>query len=286
MTQSGSATSTTTLAPASAGRPPGLMVMALRAAEQHVLVVIGEADLHTAGQLRRQLIDALWAEPPSLLVELGALGFCDLAGLDALHDAARAAQDAGVTLTFRGMSPQLTWLHRTFPPRGPGLSPSPPVQARPDPDLSSAAPQPGPGTARTASRPSVQAAATPRTPAPPDPGRPAFTARAQRAAPAADPTDGHRDASPLHGPGGWNEYRAGRGGGRRGAPDGLVHAVPVSDATRSAVCGARVWPAKAPPACPGSTATVRVPSLAVTTSRRPSPVTSPRATPVGLPAQG
>ncbi len=114
----------TALAPASVGRPAKLTVMVLRAAEQHVLVVVGEADLHTAGQLRAQLIEMIRAEPPSVLVELGALEFCDLSGLDALHDAARAAHDAGVALTFRGMSPQLSWLHATFPaphdPAAPG----------------------------------------------------------------------------------------------------------------------------------------------------------------------
>lgn len=97
-------------------RPTWLMVMPLRAAEQHVLVVLGEADLSTADQLRGELIGALGVRPPALLVELGALQFCDLSGLDALHDAARAAAYAGVSMTFRGMSPMLEWLDRTFPP--------------------------------------------------------------------------------------------------------------------------------------------------------------------------
>ena len=49
---------------------------------------------------------------------------------------------------------------------------------------------------------------------------------------------------------------AARGGGRRGPRDGLLHAVPACDTTRSAVCGARVWPAdaawdaSAPGCCP------------------------------------
>ena len=95
---------------------PGLLVMRLRAAEQHVLVVVGQADLTTADQLRDDLTDALTGQPPSLLVDLAGLDFCDLSGLDALHDAARQAHAAGVQLTFRGMSAQLAWLHRTFPP--------------------------------------------------------------------------------------------------------------------------------------------------------------------------
>lgn len=97
-------------------RPSALLVMPMRAAEQHVLVVVGEADLHTAAQLRSQLLEMIRAEPPSVLVELGALEFCDLHGLAALDDAARAARDAGIELSFRGMSAQLSWLHHTFPP--------------------------------------------------------------------------------------------------------------------------------------------------------------------------
>ena len=96
---------------------PGLLVMRLRAAEQHVLIVVGQADLATAEQLRDDLTDALTGQPPCLLVDLAGLDFCDLSGLDALHDAARQAHAAGVQLTFRGMSAQLAWLHRTFPPR-------------------------------------------------------------------------------------------------------------------------------------------------------------------------
>ena len=105
------------------GPPPGrssrLVVLPLRAAEQHVLVVVGEADLHTAAHLRRQIVSLLPVEPPSLVIELGALHFCDLAGLDALRDGVRAAEDLGVATSLRGMSPQLTWLHHTFPARTP-----------------------------------------------------------------------------------------------------------------------------------------------------------------------
>ena len=94
-----------------------LAVMPLRAAEQHVLVVVGEADLHTAAQLRRQIVELLPVEPPTLVIELGALHFCDLAGLDALRDGVRVASDAGVAVSLRGMSPQLAWLHHSFPAR-------------------------------------------------------------------------------------------------------------------------------------------------------------------------
>ena len=143
--------------------PSGLTVMALPAADQHVLVVVGEADLATAGQLRAHLIEMLPAKPLTVLVDLGALEFCDLAGLDALHDAARAAHDADIVLTFRGMSPRLAWLHRTFPPRGAVPPQSTPGLVQPVPDTPAAAPRSTPTTARTSHQPSGQNARAPRT---------------------------------------------------------------------------------------------------------------------------
>lgn len=149
--------------PARQDRSSELVVMPLRAAEQHVLVVVGEADLHTAGQLRMQLIDMLQEQPPSVLVELGALEFCDLAGLDALHDAARAARDAGIVLTFRGMSVQLAWLHHTFLPSSLLPPASAPGVSQPVPaTLDEAAPS-TPSTVPTTARPSGQNATTART---------------------------------------------------------------------------------------------------------------------------
>ncbi len=227
------------VAPAAAGKPSGLMVMALRAAEQHVLVVLGEADLHTAGQLRAELIDRLPVQPPSVVVELGALEFCDLSGLDALHAAARAAHEVGVTLSFRGMSPLLAWLHHRFPP--------PPLPPRPERVRS------GPGLA-IGVLPSPQT--SPAPPAPPSTPTTSASARrtpADRPLPVA-PTSGR--AGPGQGPDLSRPYQTGYGGRRRGAPDGFVHAVPTQDATRSAMCGARVWAAAgswtgaAPASCP------------------------------------
>ncbi len=56
--------------PARQDRPSEVMVMPMRVAEQHVLVVVGEADLHTAAHQRTQLIDRLQGQPPPVLVEL------------------------------------------------------------------------------------------------------------------------------------------------------------------------------------------------------------------------
>lgn len=102
--------------PPAADRGAWLLVMPMREHGQHVLVVVGEADVSTADQLHTELLEALAAQPPSVLVELSGLDFCDLAGLDALQGAAQAAADAGVRLAFQGMSPQLAWMYGAFPP--------------------------------------------------------------------------------------------------------------------------------------------------------------------------
>ena len=94
---------------------PGIAVLALRAAEQDVLVVLGEADIATAQLLFDQLLQALPAPPRPVTVELGPLTFCDVSGSDALRDVARAAEVAGVALTFRGQSTPLQWLQRNLP---------------------------------------------------------------------------------------------------------------------------------------------------------------------------
>ena len=98
--------------PSGAAPGPGLEVVVLRAAEQDVLVVVGEADTATAALLYEQLLRALPAPPRPVVVELGALVFCGLSGLDALRDVERSAVAAGVPLSFRGQSAQLLWLQR------------------------------------------------------------------------------------------------------------------------------------------------------------------------------
>ena len=97
---------------------PELEVFALRAAEQDVLVVVGEADTATATSLYDQLVRALPTPPRPVVVELGALTFCGLSGLDALRDVERCADAAGVPLSFRGQSAQLQWLQRFAPAPG------------------------------------------------------------------------------------------------------------------------------------------------------------------------
>ena len=248
MNQSPSVTSpTTSVSLPPPVRPPAVLVMALRAAEQHILVVVGEADMHTAGYLRTQLIDLLRSNPPSVVVELGGLDFCDLAGLDALHDAVRTAQDIGVALTFRGMSAQLAWLHRTFPPGSP-------VPPPPAPDVAERVPEtpasPG-GSRQTTARRNGQTGVGEAT-----------TRRIQQTAVAAAP-----------GP-----YLSGRDHSRRGAVDGPLHAVPTSDTTRSAVCGARIlrattsWTGAAHDSCPDCVAALAAARVVGTVH----PISAPR----------
>ena len=96
-----------------------LLVFADGQRQPLTLVVLGEADLATAGQLRHALLEAVASTPVAVVVDLAGLEFCDLPGLDALHDGLDAAQAARVPMTVRGMSAQVAWLHRTFPRRRP-----------------------------------------------------------------------------------------------------------------------------------------------------------------------
>ena len=87
-----------------------LVVMPFQTPSLLVVVVGGYADVHTAPQLRAQLLGALVHERDTLVLDVQDLEFCDLHGLDALDDAAEAAQEAGMSVTFRGTAPHLAWL--------------------------------------------------------------------------------------------------------------------------------------------------------------------------------
>lgn len=107
--------------PADAPRPPApgwlLVCNDTHRPSLALVVVVGEADFATAPQLKDGLLQALASGRPAVVVDVAGLDFCDLAGLDALHAGLDAAQRAGVLMTVRGMSPQLAWLHATFPRR-------------------------------------------------------------------------------------------------------------------------------------------------------------------------
>ncbi len=105
--------------------PGGLRIFTESRSGPVTLLVLGDADIATADQLRQALLEAVAGHPEAVIVDVAGLEFCDLFGLDALHAGLNAAQTAGVVMTLRGMSGQLRWLHRTFPRQRP---PSPRAQ--------------------------------------------------------------------------------------------------------------------------------------------------------------
>ena len=94
-----------------------LSVRPLRNGPQLVLRVLGEADNDTAGHLRDSLLSAFAFTPAEIVVDVSGLTFCALAGLDALNDAVATAATFGIPLELRGMSPLLSWMHRSFSAR-------------------------------------------------------------------------------------------------------------------------------------------------------------------------
>lgn len=94
----------------SAAGPAGpLLVLPFPDGERVVVLLSGEADLSTAAVLREELERSLAFRAPSLVIDARELTFCDLSGLDALHDAVDVAEQSGVTVTLRP-SAQLRWL--------------------------------------------------------------------------------------------------------------------------------------------------------------------------------
>lgn len=92
----------------------GLSVSPVSAGACLVVTVAGEADWVTAPQLREQLTAALAYGPRLLVLDLTDLVFCNSIGLRALLGTVEEARQAGVQVEMRGMSWQLSRLHRTF----------------------------------------------------------------------------------------------------------------------------------------------------------------------------
>lgn len=113
---------TATLSPVPTTHSMGLTVAQVANGPQLEMVVAGEADICTSEHLRTELLSGLRSPPAAVVVDVSALTFCDLSGLDALHAVSLFAIRAGIPLTFRGMSTVLTWLDCTFP--HPSLPPS------------------------------------------------------------------------------------------------------------------------------------------------------------------
>lgn len=106
---------------------PGRLLVRAVSKQTHVEVhIAGEADLSTAPLLRRRLVDSLRHGRPSLVVDAGALSFCDLSGLDALCDALQTVERSGTHVTLQP-STQLAWLIAT-------VAQLPPTSGQPGPD--------------------------------------------------------------------------------------------------------------------------------------------------------
>jgi anti-sigma B factor antagonist len=92
-----------------------------RTVDQHVIVEVhGEADVHTAPELRDRLIGVLDSGHPSVVVDLSWLSFIDSTGLGALVAARNHANAAGASLRLVCKSERLlkvfriTGLHEVF----------------------------------------------------------------------------------------------------------------------------------------------------------------------------
>jgi anti-anti-sigma factor len=94
------------------GRVPGwLRQFPFPGGARLVIVLTGDADLSTSAQLRDQLGAAVSQAPEQLVVDVSDVAFLDLSGLDVLYEVALAALALGGTVSVRGLSPLLWWLH-------------------------------------------------------------------------------------------------------------------------------------------------------------------------------
>lgn len=87
--------------------PGGLVVSAVPETGGVRLVVVGEVDVVSAGQLREYLAGALDMRLEALTVDLGGVTFLDSTGLSALVYAHDRAQDEGVSLVVTDPQPQV-----------------------------------------------------------------------------------------------------------------------------------------------------------------------------------
>ena len=93
------------------------------------VAVAGEIDLQTADLLRDRLLDLADAGYRTLVVDFGAVVFCDAAGLGALVAAHNRVASAGGEIRLAAVRPaqrkllRVTGLHRVFPlDDGPGAA--------------------------------------------------------------------------------------------------------------------------------------------------------------------
>jgi anti-anti-sigma factor len=88
------------------GRPPTRLRIATRpAGGRTTVVVVGDVDMDTRGELRESLGTALSASDGGIDLDLSGVGFCDCSGLNVLLLVQRLAAAAGRTVVIRSASP-------------------------------------------------------------------------------------------------------------------------------------------------------------------------------------
>ncbi|NAS25864.1 anti-sigma factor antagonist [Herbidospora sp. NEAU-GS84] len=75
-----------------------------------VLHLSGDIDISTTAGLRRRILAALDESVEVLVVDMGAVTFCDAAGLGMLLHTQRQAEARGMTLALTRLTPQMTRL--------------------------------------------------------------------------------------------------------------------------------------------------------------------------------
>ncbi len=83
-----------------------------RRAGHTIAALHGELDIASAPALREDLIGMLRNSSRTLILDLGAVTFCDAAGLAVLVGVQRRATALGITMRLAGVRPQITKLLR------------------------------------------------------------------------------------------------------------------------------------------------------------------------------
>jgi anti-sigma B factor antagonist len=93
--------------------PPLINVEAVRRNGVLTIGLSGELDCATQTATRRALDDGLAGHlPPSMIVDLTRLDFCDCAGARVLKDLQRAVEEREISCVFKNPQPQVRWVLR------------------------------------------------------------------------------------------------------------------------------------------------------------------------------
>jgi anti-anti-sigma factor len=91
--------------------PPLINVEAVRRNGVLTIGLSGELDCATQTAARRALDDSLAGHlPPSIIVDLTRLDFCDCAGARVLKELQRAVEEREISCAFKNPQPQVSWV--------------------------------------------------------------------------------------------------------------------------------------------------------------------------------